>query len=74
MILLRSYCLFNLEEVITVLKMNTSKVTFGVAADSLLCFLHSAVMMHLRKIRFCYKFCFLIVYLSVDVHILLYGA
>lgn len=52
MILLRSYCLFNLEEVITnILKMNTSKVTFGVAAASLLCFLHSAVMDALKKIK-----------------------
>lgn len=29
--------------------MNTSKVTFGVAAVSLLCFLHSAVMDALKK-------------------------
>lgn len=50
MILLQSYCFFNLEEVITkILKMNTSKVTFGVAAASLLCFLHTAVMDALKK-------------------------
>lgn len=55
--------------------MNTSKVTFGVAAVSLLCFLHSAVMDALKKNKVLLQILlFKFFYLSVDVHVLLYGA